>query len=79
MKLKMAVEMEFDIPTSAQKAIEGRIDEFCEEIAKAMVDVVDETARAAIAGIGVKYIGNCWLGENDMGYVNGVLDFGNDE
>jgi hypothetical protein len=76
MKLKMAIEMEFDIPTPLQKAIEGRIDEFCEEIAKV---IVDDTARATIAGIGVKYIGNCWLGENDMGYANGVLDFGNDE
>lgn len=76
MKLKMAVEMEFDIPTSAQKAIEGRVDEFCEDVAKA---IVDDAARAAIAGIGIKYIDNCWLGEDDMGYANGVLYFGNGE
>ena len=70
MKLKIAVEMEFDIPTPAQKAIEGRIDEFCEDIAKAMVD---DTASAAIAGIGVKYIDACWVGENDVGYANGII------
>lgn len=79
MKFKMAVEMEFDIPTPAQKAIEGRVDEFCEEIARATVDVVDETARAAIAGIGVKYIDTCWIGEDQKGYANGILYFGNDE
>lgn len=76
MKFKMAVEMEFDIPTSAQKAIEGRIDEFCEEIARATVDVVDETARTA-TGISVKYIDNCWVGEDQTDYANGILYFGN--
>ena len=79
MKFKMAVEMEFDIPAPLQKRIEGRVDEFCEEIARGMVDVVDETAKAAIAGIGVKYIDTCWIGEDQKGYVNGILDFGNGE
>lgn len=76
MKFKMAVEMEFDIPTFVQEAIEGRVDEFCEEIAKATVDVVDETANAVIAGIGVKYIDTCWIGEDQKGYANGILYFG---
>ena len=74
MKFKMAVEMEFDIPDVHAKKFEGRIDGFCEDIAKA---VVDETAsNMTTFGIGVKYEDCSWLEEHDKGYADGVLYFG---
>ena len=74
MKYKMAVEMEFDVPDVHAKKFEGRIDEFCEDLAKT---VADETASSmATVGIGVKYEGCSWIKEHEKGYADGVLYFG---
>ncbi len=75
MKFKMAVEMEFDIPDVYAKKSEGRrIDEYCEDIAKA---IANSTANAvAGSGVGIKYEGCSWLEEHEKQYTNGVLYFG---
>jgi len=74
MKFKMAVEMEFDVPMFLQKEFEGRVDEFCEGMAKAVAD--DTASSMNIAGIGVKYESCSWLEEHEKQYANGVLYFG---
>lgn len=74
MKFKIAVEMEFDVPDVHAKKFEGRIDEFCEDLAKT---VADETASSiATVSIGVKYEGCSWIEEHEKGYVDGILYFG---
>ena len=74
MKVKIAVEMEFDLPNVQVKKFEKCVGEFCKDIAK---DVADETAsNMAPFGIGVKYVDFSWIGENDTKYKDGVLYFG---
>lgn len=74
MKFKMAVEMEFDVPDIHAKKFEGRIDEFCKDLAKT---VADETASSmATVGIGVKYEDCFWLEEHEKGYAGGALYYG---
>ncbi len=74
MKIKIAVEMELNIPDIYAKEFDRRIGEFCEDIAKI---VADETAsNMSTVGIGVKYEDCLWLKEHDNGYADGILYFG---
>ena len=73
MKIKIAIEMEFDFPNVQVKKFEKCVGEFCEDIAKT---VADETAsNMAAVDIGVKYVDFSWIGEDDIHYADGVLSW----
>lgn len=71
MKVKIAVEMEFNIPNVQVKKFENCIDDFCEDIAKTVTD--ETTSAMAPVGINVKYVDHCWAGEYDVLFEGSML------